>query len=429
MGLPYFILGLYSKKEKKVKDAMENFVLAYKTGYLPLECCIQIIDTEMVGENWKRTLARARQMAGVVGRQAEFYFLRGYSNYKSGKMKDAVTSFKRALQQKPYFVEGIKNLALLYYLQENYEEAVPLLRKALKIRPSDSEADFYLKKCLAKEGIQENDKKPVLTKNFVDKVKVKYKYSIKGEIDLVSEIINKQVMASLREGNIEDAKNILLRFLEINDAPLLLYYNLSQIHNTLKEYEQALKITDEIIKFTKDFKEAHDLLGELYFSIEEYDQSLEAFKKVVKIDKKDSMGYYNLGCAHNALEEFTDAEKNWRKAIALDRSTNKSEESETKSDNGLAYSLVVLKTPVSLKAHMSLGLLYIRQNKHEQAIEEFSEVVKVDAEYPESYLQLGKIFQKKGDVKNAVKHYEKYLYLGGEDSKVKEYLDSKKEKS
>ena len=75
MGLPNFILGLYSKEEKKFKAAARNFAFAYQRGYNPVECGSHIIDTELVQEHWKLAIPWSRRLIKKMGSHAEFYFL------------------------------------------------------------------------------------------------------------------------------------------------------------------------------------------------------------------------------------------------------------------------------------------------------------------------------------------------------------------
>jgi len=191
---------------------------------------------------------------------------------------------------------------------------------------------------------------------------------------------------------------------------------------------------DVALKEGNYFLDAYDLLGNIYFKKEDFDKSISAYKKVIEIDPEDAIGHYNLGCAYSALKDWKNAEMEWTKAIEYEKEARKREKRGEVSDDELRFSLIVVKRPVSFKAHKSLGRLYIEQNLVDKALEEFLKAVDLEPNDPDSYLELGKIYQQKSKinrkyVEKAILYYEKYLYLGGrEEAEVKESLRTLKKK-
>jgi tetratricopeptide (TPR) repeat protein len=124
----------------------------------------------------------------------------------------------------------------------------------------------------------------------------------------------------------------------------------------------------------------------------------------------------------------------WTKAIEYERESRKREKRGEVSDDELRFSLIVVKRPVSFKAHKSLGRLYIEQNLVDKALEEFLKAVDLEPNDPDSYLELGKIYHQKAEinrkyVEKAIFYYEMYLYLGGkEEAEVKDSLKLLKKK-
>jgi len=192
---------------------------------------------------------------------------------------------------------------------------------------------------------------------------------------------------------------------------------------------------DMALKEGNYFLDAYDLLGNIYFKKEDFAKSISAYKKVIEIDPEDSIGHYNLGCAYSALKDRKNAEMEWTKAIEYEKELRKREKRGEVSDDELRFSLIVVKRPVSFKAHKSLGRLYIEQNLVDKALEEFLKAVDLEPNDPDSYLELGKIYHQKSEIdkKNigkAVFYYKKYLYLGGkEEAKVKESLKELRKKN
>ena len=241
-----------------------------------------------------------------------------------------------------------------------------------------------------------------MTKDFIDNVKLEYKYPLKGDIDYVSKVINSWALSSVREGNINEAKRLLSSFLEIHDAPPLLYYNLGQIYNMFNEYESALQYAHKAIEIKKDFKEAYDLIGNIYFKIEDYEHSLLAYKEVINIDHTDAMGHYNIGCVHHGLEHFDKAEKCWKDALRYERGVKRRKEREKISEDELNISMIVEEAPVSLKAHKSLGKFYFDRKQIIKALKHYKSAYELSSNDPELCYKLGKIYYDQDDWANAI---------------------------
>lgn len=192
---------------------------------------------------------------------------------------------------------------------------------------------------------------------------------------------------------------------------------------------------DVALKEGNYFLDAYDLLGNIHFKKGDFEKSISAYKKVLEISPEDAVGHYNLGCAYSALEDWKNAEKEWIKAIEYEKESKNKEKRGEASDDELRFSLVVVESPVSFKAHKSLGRLHIEQNLVDKALSQFLEAVELEPEDPESYYELGKIYHQKSEidkknVEKAISYYEKYLYLGGkEETEVKESLKALRKKN
>lgn len=191
---------------------------------------------------------------------------------------------------------------------------------------------------------------------------------------------------------------------------------------------------DVALKEGNYFLDAYDLLGNIYFKKGDFYKSVLAYKKVIEIDPEDAMGHYNLGCTYLALKDWENAEMEWKSAVEYEKEFKEREKRREVSDDELKFSLVVVKRPVSFRAHKSLGRLYLDQNLTDKALEEFLKAVELEPDDPDSHYALGKIYHAKSEfneryIRKAISYYERYLYLGGKkETEVKESLRSLKKK-
>jgi tetratricopeptide (TPR) repeat protein len=396
--------------------------------------------------------------------------------------------FKEALKLKPDSKDTLFNLACLTYNFRQFKEASQYFEKILDVEPGNTEIAFYLDCCLEKLNKSSKEKKISekcpktlnLSKDFIENPESEYKYQFKNDLLSVFQNIQYLALDFVRQGKLDDAIKRYNNGLKIDEESPGVNFNLGMVYFWQDNFKEAEKralialrrkyfyatIPDiltsgrlrdrkkaaairkarsvhespdiPISKWTFDvalkegnyFIEAYDLLGNIYFKKGETDKSVTAFKKVIEIQQKDAMGHYNLGCSYLHLKDLDNAEKEWKKAIKYEKESKKIRDREKISEDQLDISLIVIKRPVSFRAHKSLGQLYVTKNLPEKAMKEFKKAIKLEPDDPEPYYELGNIYNKKSEqnekyVKNAVFYYEKYLYLGGEKEKeVRELLKS-----
>lgn len=398
--------------------------------------------------------------------------------------------FREALKLKPDSKDTLFNLACINYNFRQYKEASQYFEKMLEIEPGNTEIAFYLDCCLEKLNISSEEKKISeecpktlnLSKGFIENPEIEYKYQFKNDVLSVFQSIQYLALNFVRQGKLKAAIKRYHNGLKIDEESPGVNFNLGMVYFWQDNFKEAEKhalialrrkyfyatIPDilrlgrprdrkkaaairkardahespdiPVSKWTFDvalkegnyFIEAYDLLGNIYFEKGDIDKSVLAFKKVIEIQQKDAMGHYNLGCSYLHLKDLDNAEKEWKKAIKYEKESKKIKGRGKISEDQLEISLIVVKRPVSFRAHKSLGQLYIERNMPEKALKEFKKAIKLEPDDPEPYYEIGNIYNKKSEknekfVRRAVFYYEKYLYLGGEkEEEVKELLKSLK---
>ena len=424
LGLPYFILGFHHKKSGNFDKAEDNFNEAIKKGYSSADCKAQLIDIELAQENWQEALVKSRIALQIEESKSEFYFLMGYTYYHLGNTERAVYCFDNAFKLRPYEVEAAKNLGKIYFNQNKFKKATSFLKKVLNIVPFDYEAMFLLDRSSDEKPVQKKENKPKITKNIVDKVDLEYKYVFKSDINYIISVMNETALSLLKSGHLGKAVGLIRVFLEIHDLSPDLNYNLANFYRMNNDLGKAIKYAWRTTELKKDFRDAHDLVGNIFFRLEDYENAIIAYRKVMDIGPRDSLGYYNLGCVYSAMGDFANAEESWKNAISREK-VRKVKTKEKTSEDELTRTVTVFKASVAAKAHDSLGRLYLQRNQSEKALEHFEKAIEIEPGKPDLYYEIGKIYLDQKNTKKAISAFERYLYLGGkEEKKVKEILES-----
>jgi len=349
----------------------------------------------------------------------------GCASYQLKEIEAAISNFKMALELRPYLVDALKNLAKIYYNQRNFSEAIPLLTKTLKIIPYDFESELLLERSLKKRYIIREEDRPKLRQDIAGELELKYRYVFETDINLVLNAVNANAIGLIQSGKLDKAKDWLRCFLEVNDQSASLNYNLAKIYELDNELGKALRYALRAKELKKDYKDAYDLLGSIFFKLQDFEKSLQFYENVIALDPKDAMSYYNIGCVHFSIKNYEKAEENWKKAIDIEKLRKKEEEKEKSPRDELKMALTVQVRPISFEAHKSLALLYLQQGLKEKALEEFERANEIEPDDPEPYFEIGKIYYELKETAKAKFYFDRYLYLGGKEEKVKEILKSK----
>lgn len=423
-GLPSFVLGYYHKKRGDLDEAAKNFSLAIQRKYDLVDCYLQLIDIELEKESWQTGLMKSQEAIRAAGERSRFYALMGYALSHTKAAEQALLYLKRAVELKPYHVEALINLAKVYYNQRKFNLAVPLLKKVLELVPFDFTAKLLLGRSLESKSMREEESRPRLTKDFVDGVELKYEYTFAADINSVLQAVNQFAISLVRSGHLNEAVNYMGSFLELNDLSPELNYNLAQLYNTLDVVDKALRYAWRATELKDDYRDAYDLVGNIFFKMGDYANSIRSYEKVVVLDPKDAMSYYNLGCAYSAAENFVKAEENWKSAIQKEKGRRRGSQAEETFEDELEISLTVMSRPISFKAHKALGDYYLQHKMMNEALQEYKQAVSLEPGDPEPYYEIGKIYEVQERTQDAIRYYKRYLYLGGKrEQEVKNKIE------
>jgi tetratricopeptide (TPR) repeat protein len=278
--------------------------------------------------------------------------------------------------------------------------------------PIDFDAKYLLEQALKKRHWTQVGQPPELTKEIVDDIAIKFVHVFHTKPESCSEIVNDYSLQLLRNGQLAHASSWLSNFLEIYDASASLNYNLAQLYNAQEILGKALKHAWRAAEIETKYRDAYDLIGNIFFKLQDFESSLRAYQEVIKIDQ-DALAHYNIGLVYHAMKNIDMAEKNFKEAIKRDKGAKKPEVKKGSSMEDLAYSLTIRATPVTFDSHKSLGEIYVGKNMLDEALESYRQAIEWVPNDPESYFWIGKLSYDLGNKREAITNLERCVYLGG----------------
>lgn len=158
------------------------------------------------------------------------------------------------------------------------------------------------------------------------------------------------------------------------------YLNENQLQKAFIEFNKATEVDP-------NNKDVHYALGHVHFQKQEYVEAAEEFKKSLSIDPRYSE-------AHNYLGKVYEVQGAPEKAIAAYREALKNPQYDTPQ-----------------KPYLNLGLIYVKQEKYDQAAREFQNVLRVDPENIIAHNELGRAYYQMGKPKEAIASYQEAIRM------------------
>lgn len=239
--------------------------------------------------------------------------------------------------------------------------------------------------------------------------------------------------AALQSGELDKAAGLLENALLIDETSFVANFTLAVLYFTQAgqdNYNEEKLEKAEIkcarakwfsrIKITEkqDAVKCHDLLANIYFRQGKLGRAEKELNNILALDPKNSSTLYKLGGVYNLQQDFPKAETAWRDAIT----TARSPADKSPSQAGEPH-----KNPVIYLSHLSLGGLYLEQNRFSQAAAELELAVQMLPNDFRPYLELARAYIGTENRAEAAAALQKYLELGGpEQAEARRLLEKLK---
>lgn len=233
----YYLMGLANLNANRPQAAIEVFEKALKYG--GKNACDAANHLGQLYLNQKNTRQAIRCFRHAIGQdmqdaQSYLNLARAYGQLKD--LKHAYKYARRALVLQPKNPEVLYQVALFYYRQEAWRDAIPLFQKVIKLNPDHASAHNYLGTIFRSMGC------------------------------------NLDALKSFRKS------------LEIDPDYSVGYLNLSYTYFDLNEITRAIYFCKEAIRCEPECEEPLFWLGHLYYQTQNWSAAIHAFEQVVQLN-------------------------------------------------------------------------------------------------------------------------------------------------
>ena len=329
----------------------------------------------MVAIGFWSTAAHAQSNDSV-----EHYAEEGQSALAAGRYADAEKAFEKLRQLEPTMAEVHANLGLIYFQERKFEQAIPALRQALKLKPGLTKSDNLLAMSLSEIG-HYSEAAPGLDKCLHHSTDIEIKRMCGLELQRAYTGLKKDDKA------VEVAMQLNRLF---PDDPEILY-------QTGKIYGNFAFLTmEKLAQVAPTSVWKHLAAAEAHESQGSYDQAIPEYHEVLKLEPQRPGIHYRVGRSllgrywqRHSSEDLTAAEREFELELQID--------------------------PANANSAYELGELRRKANRFDEAQQYFERALQHYPDFPEAQLGLAAVLQAKKLNDQAVIHAQRAVAIDPEN--------------
>ncbi|HWZ77301.1 MAG TPA: tetratricopeptide repeat protein [Candidatus Sulfotelmatobacter sp.] len=320
--------------------------------------------------------AACAQDTSLVERYAE----EGQSALAAGRYAEAEKAFEKLRQLEPGMAEVHANLGLIYFQERKFEQAVPTLRQALKLKPALTKTDNLLAMSLSELG-RYSEAVPGLEKCL--------HHSSDTEIKRMCGLELQRAYTGLKKDDKAVEVAMQLNRLFPDDPEIL--YQTGKIYGNFAflTMEKLAQVAPTSVWKHLAAAEAHESQGSYVLAIPEYNE-------VLKLEPQRPGIHYRIGRSllgrywqRHSLEDLTAAEKEFEQELQID--------------------------PANANSAYELGELRRKANRFDEAQQYFEQALQHYPDFPEAQLGLAAVLQAKKLNDQAVIHAQRAVAIDPEN--------------
>jgi predicted Zn-dependent protease len=350
---------------------------------------------------------------------AERYADEGQAALAAGRYGDAEKAFEELRQLKPGMAEVHANLGLIYFEERKFDEAVPALRRALKLKPTLAKSGSLLAMSLSELG------------RYIDAeagLEICFHHSSDTEIKRMCGLELQRAYAGLKK----DSKSVEVA-IELNrlypDDPEILY-------QTGKVYGNFAFLTmEKLAQIAPGSVWRHLAAAEAQESQGSYSQAIQEYREVLRLEPNRPGIHYRIGrslmgrfwqrqsqgdvsvAQQEFAEELRSHPDNANAAYELGEICRKNKQ----NDDAQRYFEQALEYyPDFAEAQLGLAAVLLEKNQPEAALPHAQRAATVDPENEVCWYRLAKVQRSLGNVAEQQKALAEYRRLHAIANQLKE---------
>lgn len=220
-----------------------------------------------------------------------------------------------------------------------------------------------------------------------------------------------------QKNNLDKAFELISKAIIVNSKNAFAHSNIGVVLIALKRPEEAIKNYNKAIILKPDYEEAYNNRGNLLLELNRFEEALEDYNKAIALTPQYSLAHTNRGNALFKLGRYEESLESYNKAIERNpRCVN----SYSNRGNTLlrlnnyqaaleSYDIAISFDPEHAEAYSNRGVALKELKLFEKALESYDKAISLKPKYPDPYINRGNILADLGKWELAFDNYQNLL--------------------
>jgi len=315
---------------------------------------------------------------------AEAHYVIGDIFFQKDEYSKAEIEFKRTLIYDSAYVDAIHDLGLVYYMKENYDDALAQFSKVLAILPGDSTATASYNYTMG-------------SRSYYDGIK-----------QFKDESYDKAIT------HFKSALNYL-----DNDSSFnyLAYYFLGSCYKEKLDYEAAISYLKKSLDVNPRFADGYIEIGNINFARRAFDDAIASNEKAIAIKPTSAKAHNNLGYIFFTMgndaavnNKKPKSEEFYKKSISLFEKALEMDPDFVEAKANLDHVKMIISGARKVAAY-SLFQQAVKTDNPAQKLVQYQKIIAEDSTYDDAYNNLAVAYYYEGKVDSAVVTMERALAI------------------
>jgi predicted TPR repeat methyltransferase len=223
-------------------------------------------------------------------------------HHKAGRLEDAEQFYRRALALEPTHLHGLRLLARLFTETRRFDQALPLLEKALRVAPEDAETHYRLG--LVLEGLgRDTDALAAYRRARA------FKPDHPGVLSAGGALLS-------RGGQADEAIEWLALAAQYAPGSASSHNNLGNALLAARRHAEACDCFSRALSLTPDFAAAHNNAGIALQQLGRSEEALAHFRQALVLQPGFAAAHANLASLQLGLGKAQEARQHFEQALA-----------------------------------------------------------------------------------------------------------------
>jgi predicted TPR repeat methyltransferase len=233
-----------------------------------------------------------------------------------------------------------------------------------------------------------------------------------------------------------EASECYRKALEIRPEYADAHYNLSMVLTEQGQYAEAITHLELTLTHQENHPQAHFHLAQLLLQQQRPEQAIAHCQHRLQIDPNHIETHHQLAVAFTQQNCWEEAIAHYQKTLSLKPDHDEALHNlgalyvvQRKPELALTCYLKLLEIAPNFDAYYNIGVIYLYQDRHQDAINYLSEALRLEPRSFNTQVNLGAVYLKQENLEKAAFHYETALELKPGDAELLYILAALSKKS